>query len=253
MTYVLLDSVSITFPVHTEQTRSLRRSLIAPRIGAFFRSTENSKLVCIDALSNVSFRLEAGDRLGLLGHNGSGKSTLLRVIAGVYAPTGGRLTFDGQRLAFFDLGQGVHPESSGRENIMALGLLQGRTRAEILAAIEKIIEFSGLEDYIDLPVRTYSTGMAVRLAFAVKTYWQADILLLDEVIGAGDTAFFEKARGRVVELAERAGIAVIASHATDVLAMLCTKGLVMSRGQCQFLGPIDEAIAFYHGSLGGPQ
>lgn len=245
MSRIVFEDVSVTFPVHTPQSLSLRRSVLAPRIGAFFRSIDSGKRVCIDALSNVSFSLQPGDRLALLGHNGSGKSTLLKVLAGVYKPTSGRADVEGRRLALYNIGQGMSIEASGRENIMALGLLQGRSRAEVAAATDGIVEFSELQEYIDLPVRTYSSGMTMRLAFAVMTYWDAEILLIDEIIGAGDATFFEKARTKVEALAASSGIAVIASHSTDILRMMANKGLVMNRGRLDYIGSIEDAISHY--------
>lgn len=246
MALIHLNDVSVLFPVHTDLTRSLRHSVLAPKVGAFFHSVKAQKLVCVEALSGLNLELNPGDRLGLLGHNGSGKSTLLKVLAGVYAPTSGSAVIEGRRLSMFDLGQGIQTDGSGIENIIALGMLHGRSRKEINAAMDSIIEFSELGDYINMPVRTYSAGMLVRLAFAVVTGWPADILLIDEVIGAGDAGFFEKAYGRITDMVNQSSIVVLASHSHDHLRNFCNKGLVMNRGRMHFMGDINQAIDSYH-------
>lgn len=245
MPFLRLDRVSVVFPVHTELTKSLRHSFLAPRVGALFRKGPKSNLRLVDALQNISLDLRSGDRLALIGHNGAGKSTLLKVLAGVYTPTSGTVEHEGQRRALFDLAAGLSGEVSGYENIFAMGLLQGRSRREIRSRIDDIIGFSGLEEYIQLPVRTYSSGMLLRLAFAVSTTWTPEILLIDEVMGAGDAEFFAKAQARLRTMLDGAGIVVFASHSMQGLQQFCNKGLVMQHGQADFFGTIADAIAHY--------
>lgn len=245
MAHISLKDVSVLFPIHTDLTRSLRHSVLAPKVGAFFRSVQAQRLVCVEALSDLNFDLVAGDRLGLIGHNGSGKSTLLRVLSGVYVPTSGRANIEGSSLSLFDLGQGVQSDSSGVENIYALALLMGKSRQDVHDRLDAIVEFTELGDYVNMPVRTYSAGMMVRLSFAVATEWQSDILLLDEVMGAGDASFFEKAHQRLVKLMDASSIVVMANHNHETLRRLCNKGMVMGHGKCLFQGSIDEAIAFH--------
>jgi ABC-2 type transport system ATP-binding protein/lipopolysaccharide transport system ATP-binding protein len=248
--FLRLDHASVVFPVHTETTRSLRHSFIAPAVGALFRKDGSASLRLIDALQDISLDLGSGDRLALIGHNGAGKSTLLRVMAGDYHPTSGRMESRGRKQALFDLSLSSG-ETTGIENIIALGLLQGRKRREILAKLDDIISFSGLEEYVSLPVRTYSVGMSLRLAFAVATSWAPDILLIDEVMGAGDAEFFAKAQTRLHKMLEGAGIVVFASHSMPALQQFCNKGLVLHHGRASFVGAIDEAIRYYHELIAG--
>ena len=245
MPFLDLDKVCVTFPVHTELSKSLRHSFIAPKVGALFRKAPAPGLKLVDALRNISFRLEDGDRLALIGHNGAGKSTMLRVLAGVYAPTEGRITHKGRRQALFDLGSAMSTDINGYENIMNMGMMQGRSRAEIAAKMEDIVVFSGLEEYVNLPVRTYSSGMMLRLAFSVATAWAPEISLIDEVMGAGDAEFFSKAQARLRTMLEGAGIVVFASHSLDALRPFCNKGLVLQHGETHFFGAIDDAFTHY--------
>lgn len=245
MTHLTLKNVSVVFPVHTELSKSLRHSFIAPHVGALFRKASKPGLALIDALQGISLSLQPGDRLGLIGHNGSGKSTLLKVLAGVYVPTGGEIECVGQRLALFDLGLGISGETSGLDNIYSIAMMQGRSRSEISAKIDDIIAFSGLEEYIGMPVRTYSAGMSLRLYFSISTAWPPEILLLDEVMGAGDAAFFSKAQERMRSMLAGTGIVVMASHSLEAQRQVCNKGLVLHHGRQHYLGPIEDAIAQY--------
>jgi ABC-2 type transport system ATP-binding protein/lipopolysaccharide transport system ATP-binding protein len=245
MTFLRLHTASVVFPVHTDSSKSFRHSFIAPRVGALFGQTERPGIRLVQALSNVSLDLAPGDRLALIGHNGSGKSTLLRVLAGAYVPTSGYMESKGRKQTLIDLGLAVHGDATGIENIIALALLQGRSRREVYAKLDEIITFSGLEEFVYLPLRTYSTGMAVRLIFSVATCWSPEILLIDELLGAGDAEFFEKARIRLHTMLEGAGIVVLASHSMSGVQQFCNKGLVMHHGQVSFFGPVDDAIAHY--------
>jgi len=247
--FIRVDHASVTFAVYTDRSKSIRHSFIAPKVGALFRKGQHEALSLVDALRDVTFELNPGDRLALIGHNGSGKSTLLRMLAGVYAPTAGSIEWQGSRHTIFDLSLAANAEATGIENILALGLLQGRSRREIVAKLDEIITFSGLEEYVNLPVRTYSTGMALRLAFAVTTCWQPEILLIDEVMGAGDAEFLVKAHQRLNEMMAGAGIVVFASHALTGLRQFCNKGLVLHHGGVSFRGTVDEAVAYYEGLL----
>ncbi len=194
----------------------------------------------IAALDDISFALGPGQRLGLVGRNGSGKSTLLRVLGGIYEPSAGRVDVDGVISPLFSVGLGTRADSSGRENIILRGLLRGLTRKEAAARIPEIAKFSGLQDFLDMPVRTYSTGMAMRLSFAIATTFSPEILLLDEWIGAGDAEFQKKARERMRQLVAHAGITVIASHNRSLLRNVCDVALWLDRGVMRAFGPIDE-------------
>ncbi|MGJ4927678.1 ABC transporter ATP-binding protein [Bradyrhizobium sp. HKCCYLS2038] len=199
----------------------------------------------IYALKKISVEIRAGDKVGLLGHNGAGKTTFLKMVAGLYPISGGVRSIEGKIRALFDLSLGFEPDASGRENILYRGLLLGMTPRSMREMESEIVEFAGLGEFIDYPVKTYSAGMQVRLAFAISTAVSGDLLLLDEVIGAGDAAFMAKARKRIASLIDRSEILVLASHDMGALKTLCERGLVFHRGELAFDGPIDNAIAEY--------
>ncbi|WP_439600092.1 ABC transporter ATP-binding protein [Devosia sp.] len=190
----------------------------------------------VTALDGVSFELEAGDRLGLVGANGAGKTTLLKVLYGIYEPTAGNLDIKGRVDALFNISIGFRQEATGRRNILLRGLINGWTEDQIAARTEEIIEFSELGEFIDMPFRSYSQGMAARLAFAIATTLDPEILLMDEWIGAGDAAFQVKAKQRMDELAEKAGIIVLASHSEELLKKTCNKRLELEKGRVKSFG-----------------
>ncbi len=199
----------------------------------------------IQALTDVSFSLKEGDRVALIGHNGAGKTTLLRVLAGIYYPVSGTIVASGRIAPLFDVSLGMSPDSTGWENIRIRALYLGMSDAELARKIDEIAEFTELGPFLDMPLRTYSLGMQTRLAFAVSTAIEPEILLLDEGIGAGDAAFIEKANKRLDQFVDRAGIMVLASHSEALIERLCNKGIVMEHGRVRFIGSKDEAIAFY--------
>lgn len=207
-----------------------------PTGGTILRAGRNSY---VTALDGVSFSLEAGDRLGLVGANGAGKTTLLKVLYGVYEPTAGSIEVKGRVDALFNIGLGFRKEATGRRNIVLRGLINGWTMEEIEARMEGIIEFSGLGDFIEMPYKSYSQGMAGRLAFSIATSFEPEILLMDEWISAGDPPFQEKARARMQEMARRAGIIVLASHNSDLIKRTCNKVLELEKGKVKFFGPAE--------------
>lgn len=194
----------------------------------------------IRALNNISFSFQEGDRIGLIGRNGSGKSTLLRVLGGIYAPTSGTLETSGKISSLFNINLGVQVDRSGRDNILTRGLIKGWSRTKIRENMDDIIDFSGIRDFIDLPLRTYSDGMRMRLLFAIATSFSPEILLLDEWIGAGDSDFREKAAQRMNSLVSEAGITVIASHNRSLLRRVCDIGLWIENGRIVAFGNIDD-------------
>jgi len=197
------------------------------------------------ALNNITFKVNSGDRLGIIGSNGSGKSTMLRMIAGIYPPSSGRLEIQGRVQGMFDIGLGFEPEATGRENILYRGLTMGMKPAEIKEREAEIVDFASIGSFIDLPVRTYSTGMAVRLAFAISTYLQGDILLLDEMLGAGDAAFQAKANARMKSLVERARLLILVSHDMHTIRTVCNRVIWLSRGRIVEDGSPNEVIEKY--------
>lgn len=203
----------------------------------------------VTALRDINFELRDGDRLGLVGHNGAGKSTMLRMLAGVYPPTRGRVVSVGTISTLFNTMPGMSLDGTGRENIHAAGLHLGLSRTRIASMIENIIEFAELGDYIDLPVRIYSSGMMTRLGFSIATAVEPEILLLDEGLATGDAHFAQKAQTRMNELIGRSSIMVIASHSEALIAKMCTRCLLLEHGQVIADGPASSLLASYRASV----
>jgi ABC-type polysaccharide/polyol phosphate transport system ATPase subunit len=241
MASIELKNLSLTFPVITESGGSLRKQLVKMTTGGVIAS-DHSHTVYIKALNDISLRLEDGDRIGLIGHNGSGKSTLLRTLAGIYSPTAGSRTVAGSVRALFELGVGTDHELTGRANIERLARLYGFPLKQVKADIEKIEEFSGLGGYLDLPVRSYSSGMQLRLIFAVSTLYPSDILLIDEVFGVGDEAFQLKARQRMENMMTSSKIVVMASHSKDLINQFCNKTIQLESGRIVEIKNIEGGV-----------
>ncbi|AQT82136.1 ABC transporter ATP-binding protein [Mycolicibacterium litorale] len=235
----------VEFPIFDAKTRSLKKTFLGAAGGAIGRNTEN--VVVIEALRDITLSLKMGDRVGLVGHNGAGKSTLLRLLSGIYEPTRGSATVRGRVAPVFDLGVGMDPEISGFENIIIRGLFLGQTRKQMMAKVDEIADFTELGEYLSMPLRTYSTGMRVRLAMGVVTSIDPEILLLDEGIGAVDAEFLKKAQSRLQRLVERSGILVFASHSNEFLARLCKTAMWIDHGTVRMSGGIEEVVRAYEG------
>ena len=235
----------VDFPIFDAKSRSVKKAFLGAAGGAIGRNDNN--VVVVEALKNVNLHLKDGDRVGLVGHNGAGKSTLLRLLSGIYEPTRGSAEVRGRVAPVFDLGVGMDPEISGYDNIIIRGLFLGQTRKQMQSKIDEIAEFTELGDYLDMPLRTYSTGMRVRLALGVVTSIEPEILLLDEGIGAVDAAFMAKARDRLRDMVERSGILVFASHSNEFLAQLCTSAVWVDHGQIREAGHVDDIVEHYEG------
>jgi ABC-type polysaccharide/polyol phosphate transport system ATPase subunit len=227
MVSIRVDNLGLTYRVH--ETLTLRSRDRRMPTGGHIEGQGRQRFV--KALDGVSFELKAGDRLGLVGGNGAGKTTLLKVLYGIYEPTAGCVEINGRVDALFNINLGFRREATGRRNIELRGLINGWSEKEIAARIEDIIEFSELGDFIDLPFKAYSQGMAARLAFSIATSFEPEILLMDEWIGAGDPSFQEKARARMEKIASKAGIIVLASHNHALLKKTCNKVLILERGR----------------------
>jgi ABC-2 type transport system ATP-binding protein/lipopolysaccharide transport system ATP-binding protein len=238
-----LHGVSVSFPVYSTGNRSLKNAMLAATTGGRIGSDANH--VIVKALDQVSLRLDHGDRVALIGHNGAGKTTLLRVLAGIFEPLVGDVRIEGKVTPMFDVSLGIDPESTGYENIILRGLYLGLTKAETMARIDDIAAFTELGQFLNLPVRTYSAGMQARLAFAMATCIDPEILLLDEGVGAGDAEFLERANQRLDAFVNRAGILVLASHSTELVRKFCTKVILMEHGRKVWTGEVDEGLAFY--------
>ena len=198
------------------------------------------------AVRNVSFELKKGDRLGIIGHNGSGKSTTLKMLSRITTPTEGRISMRGRIASLLEVGTGFHPERTGRENIFLNGSILGMTRSEIRSKFNEIVEFSGVEKFLDTPVKRYSSGMYVRLAFAVAAHLNPEILVVDEVLSVGDAEFQKKCIGKMQDISSDNGKTVLfVSHNMNAILSLCSKGIVLDRGQVLYYGDIREAVKRY--------
>ena len=247
MAKIELDRISLTFHVRKQQARlTLKEYLVR---GLFFRTS--TPVMEVRTLQDLSLTITPGERVGIIGHNGAGKSTLLKLLAGIYEPTKGRRRVFGRISSLFDLMLGFEPEASGWDNIRYRGYLQGETPRSIDRKMEPIAEFAELGDFLNMPVRYYSAGMLVRLAFAIATAIDPEILLVDEVLSVGDMAFQEKARGRMREMMAQAELMVVVSHDLESLAQVCDWGLWMDHGRLRQHGPIREVIAAYTASVHG--
>jgi len=230
MVSIRVNNVGLQYPL----PRHVRLRNEAPAIaGGRFAGLGGARHVA--ALDDVSFELEAGDRLGLAGTNGAGKTTLLKVLYGVYEPTSGSVEKVGRVDALFNINLGFRREATGRRNIVLRGLINGWSSGEIDSRMDGIIEFSELGDFIDMPLKTYSAGMSTRLAFAIATSFEPEILLMDEWIGAGDKTFQDKAKARMDEIVARAGIIVLASHNEGLIKRVCNKVLTLEKGRVKEL------------------
>jgi len=236
--------VSVEIPVYSSANRSFRHTLIKKMVGGSL--TANDKDVSIKALDSVSFDVYLGDSVGILGHNGSGKTTLLKVLAGIYEPTAGRIQINRKATPYFGVKEGITPEMTGYEAIVIGALVRGLNRAETNAVIIEVESFAELGDFINLPIRTYSSGMRARLLFAIATCIPPEILLVDENIGAGDERFQEKVRDRVKDYISKASTFFLASHNPNMISAWCKKGLLLREGRVLYWGEISEAIKQYN-------
>ena len=240
-----LDNVSVSFPIYHGGSRSLKKSLQFRGSGGQLAS-DASHRITVEALRNVSMEFRTGDRVALVGNNGAGKTTLLRVMAGIYEPVTGVVKSRGRISPMFDISLGIDGDISGYDNIRLRGLILGLPAREIEERMADIAEFTELGDYLDIPVRTYSSGMMTRLTFAVATCFSPEILLMDEWILAGDAGFLAKAQHRVEAFVEQAGILVLASHSTEICRRWCNKGVWMERGEVKMAADISAVLDSYN-------
>jgi ABC-2 type transport system ATP-binding protein len=241
--FISLKDVSIDIPIYDISGSSLKKLLLGRAIGGRFG--EAGSHVIVNALRNINFEAHDGDRIALVGSNGSGKTTLLRVLADVYPPTQGIVHVEGRVSPMLDAALGMTIDATGWENIRICGMLWGLSRPQIEASIQEIADFTELGDFLNVPVRTYSMGMLLRLGFAVATLRDPEILLLDEVIGVGDASFFTKAYDRLLRLVDRSQIMVVASHSDVILRQLCNKAIWLKSGQLMEYGEIGKVLDAY--------
>jgi len=238
---VELEDVSLRFVAYTDKQYSVKRAAI----NLLLRRDGPEPSTDFWALRNVDLKLRKGDRLGVIGTNGAGKSTLLRVLARIYPATSGRVTVRGSVAPLIEMGAGFNPELSGTDNIFLNGAMLGFRRREMLARVDSIHEFTGLADFADLPLKYYSSGMYMRLAFAVATEVNPDVLLVDESLGVGDAAFLDRARARITSLLDRTQVVVIVSHDMKSLRNLCNRAVLLNKGRVVDGGPVDEVVDRY--------
>jgi lipopolysaccharide transport system ATP-binding protein len=247
-----VEDLRIDFPLYHGQSRSLKRSILARATGRR-RLQENEKhRLVVEALRNITFTLSPGERLGLVGHNGAGKTTLLRALAGVYEPVGGSVRIQGTLNALLDPNQGMNPELTGRENVALRGRYHRMDGAAVQALQEDVRNFAELGDFFDLPVRIYSSGMIIRLAFAMATAIRPEVLLMDEWFLAGDASFREKARERLETMVRNADILVLSTHLNDIVRSWCTRVIWLEDGRVRADGPADAVMDAFSGMTGAP-
>lgn len=244
MAFLRLRDVSVEFPIYQGSSRSLKKALLATSTqGNLARDAFDR--INVRALSALTFDIENGDRLALVGLNGAGKTTLLKVLAGIYEPTHGRLLASGKVSAILDASVGLNPEATGRENIILRGMYMDIHPREMRAHAEEVAEFTELGHYLDMPVRTYSAGMMVRLAFAISTCVPPEILVMDEWLAAGDAHFLAKAQQRMAAFVRGSSILVLASHSMELLEQWCDRGVFLDQGRVVAMGDIEDVIAAY--------
>lgn len=248
MAIIELRQVTVEFPIYNVSARMFKKRFLRLATGgSVFKDSKQH--VVVRSLDNINLSIKHGDRVGLIGHNGAGKSTMLRLLAKIYEPTHGEIKIEGHISSMLDLIQGMEPESSGYENIFLRGIVLGLKRKEIKRQIQEISELTGLGDFLNMPVRTYSSGMLGRLAFAISTSINPEILLVDEVLGAVDAEFFKKAQERMTALLNKSSIVVMASHSEDIIRQFCNKAAVLDNGTIKYYGPLDDAFRYYSDSI----
>lgn len=244
MASIHLHNVGVEFPIFNAHNRSLKNKMLNLATGGKIESRSN-KLTVIKSLQNISLDLKDGDRLGLIGHNGAGKTTLLRVLSGIYTPTSGECVIDGKSISLINIQLGINHEETGRSNIKLRAAMMGMRPKQIEEKIEEIAEFSGLGHFLDMPFRTYSSGMQIRLAFATSTSIDPEILIMDEWLSAGDENFKDKANQRMGELLDKTKILILASHSRELLEKNCTKILWLEHGSVKMLGATKDVLDAY--------
>lgn len=244
MARIILEDVSVDFPIYNATGRSITSRFLEVATGGKLDADPSGRIL-VKALQGINLSLSEGERVALIGHNGAGKSTLLRVLNRVYVPTSGRVEVEGTIGSLIDLSLGINPEATGRENIFVRGGLLGLTKNDIRSNLEDIIAFSELGDFIEVPVRTYSSGMQLRLAFSVSTVLRPEILLMDEWLSVGDSDFRSKAETRIASMVQNTKILVLATHSRELLERVCTRAVWMEHGAIRMDGEAKEVAREY--------
>ena len=244
MASIYLRDVCVDFPIYQAGARSLKKLLISgTTLGNLARDADDR--ITVRALHNISIEVDNGERIGLIGANGAGKTTLLKVLAGIYKPAHGHVRISGHATALINSSVGLNQDATGRENIILRGLYMDIHPRDMRYRIDQVAEFTELGSYLDMPVRTYSSGMMVRLAFAVSTCIRPDILILDEWLSAGDAHFLAKAQRRMEDFVSQSSILVLASHSFELIEEWCRRAVYLKGGLVEAMGPVEEVIARY--------
>jgi ABC-type polysaccharide/polyol phosphate transport system ATPase subunit len=245
MAHIILDKASVELAVYNSRGRALKSEILRRTVGGGLQNDRDSSIQVVKALNEVSFEARDGDRIGLVGGNGAGKTTLLRVLSRVYPPTSGYAAIEGRISSLIDLSMGMDSDATGYDNIEMRSIMLGLDYQQAEAIVPDVEEFSQLGEFLSLPIRTYSSGMMLRLAFAVSTAVHPDILILDEVIGVGDAAFAERAEQRLRTMIQKASIMFLASHDDNSIKRFCNRTLWMKGGKLMMDGAPDEVLAAY--------
>ncbi len=246
MSSIRLEDVSVEFPIYNSASRSLKNRVLNAATGGRIER-RSDRFVVVRGLDGVTLTLQDGDRVGLIGHNGSGKTTLLRVLSGIYTPTGGAAIIDGRCVSLININLGIDPDASGRQNIRLRCAMMGMHPRRMAEEIDGIAEFSGLGEFLDVPFRTYSSGMQLRLAFAASTAVRPEILIMDEWLSTGDQDFRERANQRMRDLVDATHILVLASHSRALLEENCNRILWLEHGRLRMDGPPETVLPLYFG------
>ena len=250
MSLIRLENIGLSYPIYGANARSFKSGIINIATGG--RLQKNHGNIMVEALKDISFELQPGDRLGLVGHNGAGKTTLLKVLGQIYTPLQGKLQIEGRFNSLFDISMGFDSEATGYENILLRGMLLGLSRSESRALIPDIEAFAELGAFMQMPIKTYSAGMLVRLGFGTITSIPSEILLIDEVVNVGDASFKEKAKQRMLKLIAQAEIMVLSTHDLKTMQELCNKALWLEHGQVKMFGTVDTVFSAYQKALAQP-
>ncbi len=240
MAFIELDDVSLDYPVYGTNSRSLKNKVISLATGG--KLNDDDKIIKVEALKDIQLKLEDGDRVGLIGHNGAGKSTLLKVLAQIYEPTKGSIKVSGKTNCLFDIMVGMDSSLSGYDNIFLRGLILGYSKDEIRKAIPLIEDFAELGAYIRMPLKSYSSGMLLRLAFGIITSIKSEILLIDEIVNVGDARFMEKAKARMASLIHQADIMVLSTHDNNTIREFCNKAIWLEKGEIKSSGTVEDVL-----------
>ncbi|BCZ78696.1 sugar ABC transporter ATP-binding protein [Paraburkholderia terrae] len=240
--FIIAEGIFVEFPIYENSHRSLKKAVLNLTTGGRI-GQDAGRHAIVRALDDLSFSFRDGERIGLVGHNGSGKTTLLRTLSGVYEPVRGKLQVRGKIASLLDVSMGLDPDATGFENIYLRGILDGLKPARIRDKIDEIAEFSDLGEYLNLPVRTYSSGMMLRLAFAISTSIEADILIMDEWLSVGDADFSLKAAQRLETLVGNASIVVVATHDPGLIERVCTRKIGLEHGKVIADEPVARPVA----------